>query len=315
MVNATMSNNKKILALSALLIFCAWPLFAADASDGSSVTLPDKGDWYTVGPSTPIPAYVLRLPDDYNFFGTYDLVMDMANSIHARFRSLSGRKIRFYIGGHGWNSRAEYVVPNAQDLGYYAGADIALVLDFPEFRGAMATIAWPEASQSASQKTATAVAAINALNNAEVWAMRGESGMAESIVKMMEFAPEYADMLKVKTYVILDSYPFSDFPFVPHKVPAQFLKQIGGKMYIHYTKFGHWSNPLSGDPEKLVNICVAPGGEAVPHSNYWLNPQSRELLRMEIAGRPLSEVNDYLNKIGKCGKIPDAAAILSDIRW
>jgi len=282
----------KLLVWAALLVFCPGQSFAASgAKDGARV-------WYKAVASNP-PVYVLRLADNPVFLDVCGNIAGILKAVRESSGLASNGKIKFHVTGHGMATPVRYEFHNGQALASAAGADAVLVLDFPEFRSA-SIIAWPLASRQAARKTALTVAAINFSGQAEVWSMRGDSGMAENIVKMTEIAPELADFISVRTNVVLDSYPFSKAPFVPRKVSPELLKRIGGKMFVNYTKFGHWSNPLAGDSEKLVNVCVAPGGKAVDHVDYW-GEATRQLLIMEIAGASSAEINSYVANLGSCG--------------
>ena len=107
------------------------------------------------------------------------------------------------------------------------------MLDFPEFRGILQGLGWRGASVSGAKKTGTMVAAINTTPGAQVWSMKGESGMAENIIRMYEVvSPDLRLHLQVKTNVVIDSVPFSALPGLPRRVNDNWLKQIGGTMFV-----------------------------------------------------------------------------------
>lgn len=62
---------------------------------------------------------------------------------------------------------------------------------------------------------------------------------------------------------------------------------------------GHWSNLLEGGPG-CVNICVAPRGQAAPHSHYDTVPETRELERLQISGAGLHEILNFVDQNAPC---------------
>jgi hypothetical protein len=108
----------------------------------------------------------------------------------------------------------------------------------------------------------------------------------------------------------MDSYPFAAAPFMPKELSEEFLRQVGGTVYLNFTKFGHWSNPLAGGP-RLVNVCVAPNGQAVGHGSYDYWEPTKELETLEMSGAPRETVKAFVEKIGACGYLTN---MMEDIR-
>ena len=125
------------------------------------------------------------------------------------------------------------------------------------------------------------------------------AGLAVLLAMSAPAAPELKPLIRVSRNIVMDSYPFAQAPFMPKEIPAGFLAQVGGTVYLNFTKFGHWSNPLKGGP-KLVNICVAPGGQAVSHGWYEVVEESRLLEELEISGASRERVEAFARKIGTC---------------
>ncbi|HAH06174.1 MAG TPA: hypothetical protein DCM05_06540 [Elusimicrobia bacterium] len=273
------------VVIGLLLLACAAPSVQA------------QGEWRAV---RPIPIRKLQPPDGATYPQVQALVRGVVEELAQEAGLPKGKTLRVHVAGHGRESSAEDIWQNVITMARVAGADAAVALDFPELRGPGEELTWHWRSIKAGNKTALAVAALNAAPGAEVWSMRGESAMAENIVRMYDMAaPELKPLIRVSRNIVMDSYPFAQAPFMPKEIPAGFLAQVGGTVYLNFTKFGHWSNPLKGGP-KLVNICVAPGGQAVSHGWYEVVEESRLLEELEISGASRERVEAFARKIGTC---------------
>ena len=264
----------------------------------------------------PVDVYVVRLPENYSFNSVQTLARNITDEVR---HQLGIPQVNFHVTGHGWRDSPENHLEHAALMAKASGAQAAIVLDFPEFRSISGTLWWHGASVSGARKTGTLVAAINSTPGAQVWSLKGESGMAENIVRMNELVqPELRQHLQVATNVVLDSYPFSAVPFVPRKVNDEWLKQVGGTVYVNRTSPGahldpmqgklvfHWSNPLQGTGDKLVNVPMTLAGEGIGHARWkdltvpgWgINP-SLILETQQIAGAPRQTVLDLAERYSR----------------
>lgn len=253
----------------------------------------------------PIPIRKVQPPDNASFPIISAMVRKTVEELAQEAGVPQGKVLRIHVGGHGRESSAEDIWKNVIEMARASGADAAIALDFPELRGPGEEVTWHWRSVKASKKTALAIAAINVCPRSVVWSMRGESAMAENIVRMYEVAPdELKPFIRVERNIVMDSYPFASAPFMPREIPAGFLSQVGGTVYLNFTKFGHWSNPLAGGP-KLVNVCVAPGGQPISHGWYEVVDLSRQLETLEISGAPVETVKAFAERIGTCAYLQD----------
>ncbi|MBI5242387.1 MAG: hypothetical protein HY922_01730 [Elusimicrobia bacterium] len=252
-----------------------------------------------------IPIRKVQPPDNASFPNISAMVRKAVEELAQEAGFPQGKVLRIHVGGHGRESSAEDIWQNVIEMARASGADAAIALDFPEMRGPGEELTWHWRSVKASKKTALAVAAINACRGSVVWSMRGESAMAENIVRMYEVATEeLKPLIRVEGNIVMDSYPFASAPFMPREISGEFLSQVGGTVYLNFTKFGHWSNPLSGGP-KLVNVCVAPGGHPISHGYYEVVDLSRQLETLEISGAPVETVKAFVERIGTCEYLED----------
>ncbi|MCX5786398.1 MAG: hypothetical protein NTX59_11990 [Elusimicrobia bacterium] len=250
--------------------------------------------------------YIVTLTD-YSLSSAQSLVKKLVEDSKNRNLVKGGDNIKFLVTGHGWRAVAEDHLQYAAFLSKASASDIGIILNFPEFRSNTQSFIWHSCNVSAARKTAALVAAINTTPGAVTWLMYGESAMAEIIVRMYDEADSgIKNLLAVKSNAVVDSYPFSAWPFVPRKVNENWLKQLGGSLYVNHTIFGHWSNKLRGGPQ-VVNICIAPRGQAVGHGQYENLPESIELERMEVSGASLESLTAYVKGAGPCEDARDEA--------
>ena len=246
-----------------------------------------------------VHVYIVTLEND-SFVQAQILVKKLINDSRNRKIVKASEKIKFMITGHGWRSVPEDHIQYAAFMSEASDSEICILMDFPEFRSN--PISWHSSNVSASKKTVAITAAINTADNAEVWSMFGESGMAEAIIRMYDVTKgEIRNLLAVKSNIVIDSYPFSAWPFIPRKVNDKWLEQVGGSIYVNYTLFGNFSNKLRGGP-KVVNICAALNGEGIPHGQYENIPEIVELERLEISGASIKQILGYVKSVCSCKK-------------
>ena len=172
----------------------------------------------------PIPIRKVQPPDDFTYPQVEAVIRQTVEGLAQEAGLPEGGVLRVYVGGHGRKSSAELNWDNAIEMARVSGADAAIVLDFPEQRGPGEEWTWHWRSVLSSKKTAAVVAAVNAYRRSIVWSMRGESAMAENIVRMYEVAPDaLKPLIRVQRNIVMDSYPFAAAPFMPRKIDQKFL--------------------------------------------------------------------------------------------